>query len=68
MEELQGEIANKVKEVVDQGIAKLKSLKDHKVDMDEETDFTTEDQPQASEQSDVKYPEISQFEEIKVAL
>lgn len=58
MEELQSVIADKIKEIVDQGIARLKAIKDHKVGLDEEDNFATEDQPQQSEQPDVKYPEL----------
>lgn len=43
MEELKDVIAEKIKEVVDYGIARLKAIKDHKVDMEEETNFATED-------------------------
>lgn len=59
MEELQDVIAKKIKEIVDLGIKRLMEIKDHKVGLDEEDKFQTEeDQPETSQQPDVKYPEI----------
>jgi len=48
MEELQGVIAKKIKEIVDLGIKRLMEIKDHKVDLGEEDNFPTEDQPETS--------------------